>query len=199
MAELGQQVQCHVEAAPSTSVAPAPDTLQRCSTAASKWPATTQQLEAPAPLAFEEILEGHPMRTTVRAIEPTICLSITTERFLSLLAENVEMAEGRRWPMDGADDARRAGGAAGLADPGGPAQGRRGSQAVDRALLLQAQPAAGHGQRRTAAAPGRVRPVTFRPRQRSTGGHLDALHPRGVDGHHRGHRARRRADRGGLG
>lgn len=56
---------------------------------------------APAPLAFEEILEGHPMRVTVRALEPTICLSIGTEEFLSLLAENVELAEGMmRWLIE---------------------------------------------------------------------------------------------------
>jgi CRP-like cAMP-binding protein len=55
-------------------------------------------LSPPSPLAFEEILEGHPMRASVRAIDSTICLSIGTEAFLSLLSENVELAEGMmRW------------------------------------------------------------------------------------------------------
>ncbi|MCA1583210.1 MAG: MFS transporter [Acidobacteria bacterium] len=54
----------------------------------------TEEIAAPATLAFEEELEGSPMRATIRAVEPAICLSLTTEEFLSLLSENVEIAQG---------------------------------------------------------------------------------------------------------
>jgi CRP-like cAMP-binding protein len=96
---------------------------------------------APAPLAFEEILEGHPMRGTVRALEPTICLSIPTEAFLSLMAENVELAEGiMRWLIES-----HAALSARALLPGdlGPEVQRKvaaGLQAVDRVLLLQSSP-----------------------------------------------------------
>jgi CRP-like cAMP-binding protein len=54
----------------------------------------TTELKGPLALAFEEILEGHPMRTGVQATEPVITLSLTTEEFLKLLSENVEIAQG---------------------------------------------------------------------------------------------------------
>jgi len=96
---------------------------------------------APAPLAFEEVLEGHPMRCTVRAIEPTICLSIGTEAFLSLLAENVELAEGMmRWLIE----TRAALGSEvllkGELSPEVRRKAAAGLQAIDRVLLLQGSP-----------------------------------------------------------
>ena len=45
-------------------------------------------------LGFENVLEGSPVRATVRATDTAICLSLTTEEFLSLLSENVEIAQG---------------------------------------------------------------------------------------------------------
>jgi ATP/ADP translocase/CRP-like cAMP-binding protein/HEAT repeat protein len=54
----------------------------------------TQALEPPCPLAFDEVLEGGVMPVTIRAAETSICLSLTTEEFLSLLSENVEIAQG---------------------------------------------------------------------------------------------------------
>jgi ATP/ADP translocase/HEAT repeat protein/CRP-like cAMP-binding protein len=51
-------------------------------------------IQAPAVLAFENVLEGSPVRATVRASETAICLSLTSEEFLSLLSENVEIAQG---------------------------------------------------------------------------------------------------------
>jgi AAA family ATP:ADP antiporter len=102
---------------------------------------TVDTRSAPAPLAFEEILEGHPMRATVRALDPTICLSIGTEAFLSLLAENVELAEGiMRWLIES-----RAELASDVLLPGDLAPEVRkkaaaGLQAVDRVLMLQGSP-----------------------------------------------------------
>jgi AAA family ATP:ADP antiporter len=51
-------------------------------------------LEAPAVLAFEHVMEGSAVPATVRASEPSICLSLTTDEFLSLLSENVEITQG---------------------------------------------------------------------------------------------------------
>ena len=75
-----------------------------CSTAASRSTgrgAPEHAVDAPAPLAFEEMLEGPPDARHVRALEPTISLSMTTEEFLSLVAENVELAQGIfRWLIE---------------------------------------------------------------------------------------------------
>ena len=96
---------------------------------------------APAPLAFEEILEGHPMRVTVRALEPTICLSIGTEAFLSLLAENVELAEGiMRWLIEGHAALSTPVMLKGDLAPEVQRKVAAGLQAVDRVLLLQSSP-----------------------------------------------------------
>jgi ATP/ADP translocase/CRP-like cAMP-binding protein len=54
----------------------------------------TIEIAPPAALAFEEVLEGSAMTATVQAVEPSITLSLTTNEFLALLAENVELAAG---------------------------------------------------------------------------------------------------------
>ena len=53
-----------------------------------------QELSAPAAMAFEEVLEGAPMRTTITARDRVITLALTTDEFLALLSENAELAEG---------------------------------------------------------------------------------------------------------
>jgi len=52
------------------------------------------EIEAPAVLGFEGVIEGSPARRNIRAVETCITLSLTTEEFLSLLSENVEIAQG---------------------------------------------------------------------------------------------------------
>jgi HEAT repeat protein len=54
----------------------------------------SREMTAPAILGFEAVIEGSPARANVRAIEKVICLSLTTEKFLSLLSENTEIARG---------------------------------------------------------------------------------------------------------
>jgi hypothetical protein len=120
---------------------------------------------APEPLGFEEILEGHPMRSTVRALEPTICLSITTEAFLSLLAENVELAEGMmRWLIETRAEVLSEVVLPGELAPEVQRKASAGLQAVDRVLLLQGSPllkaATGAQLLRLAAC---ARPVTLKP------------------------------------
>jgi ATP/ADP translocase/HEAT repeat protein/CRP-like cAMP-binding protein len=51
-------------------------------------------VDAPAVLAFENVLEGTPVDATIRAMGPVICLLLNSDQFLSLLSENVEIAEG---------------------------------------------------------------------------------------------------------
>jgi CRP-like cAMP-binding protein/HEAT repeat protein len=54
----------------------------------------SQAIDAPTPVAFEEVLEGSRMQSTITAVEPVIALSLTTDELLALLSENVELAEG---------------------------------------------------------------------------------------------------------
>jgi AAA family ATP:ADP antiporter len=49
---------------------------------------------APAVLGFEQLLEGSPMAAAITATERVITLSLTSDEFLALLSENVELAEG---------------------------------------------------------------------------------------------------------
>jgi AAA family ATP:ADP antiporter len=119
---------------------------------------------APSPLAFEEILEGHRMRSSVRALEPTICLSIGTEAFLSLLAENVELAEGMmRWLIESRAELGTHVLLRGELSPEVQRKTAAGLQAIDRVLLLQGSPllraASGTQLLRLAAI---ARPVTLK-------------------------------------
>jgi ATP/ADP translocase/CRP-like cAMP-binding protein len=51
-------------------------------------------VRAPAALGFEEVLEGSPMQTSVVTAERSIVLSLTSDEFLALLSENVELSQG---------------------------------------------------------------------------------------------------------
>jgi ATP:ADP antiporter, AAA family len=53
-----------------------------------------KEMTAPGVVGFEAIIEGSPAQKTMRAVELTIALSLTTDEFLSLLSENVEIAQG---------------------------------------------------------------------------------------------------------
>jgi CRP-like cAMP-binding protein len=55
---------------------------------------TPRTLDAPAVLAFDSVLEGTPIDATVRAAGTAICLSLNSDELLSLMSENVEIAEG---------------------------------------------------------------------------------------------------------
>jgi ATP/ADP translocase/HEAT repeat protein/CRP-like cAMP-binding protein len=52
------------------------------------------ELAVPGVLNIEEVLEGHPIRATATAVEPTITLTMSNEEFLTLVSENVEIAQG---------------------------------------------------------------------------------------------------------
>jgi len=52
------------------------------------------RLVAPGPLAFEEMLEGSPIRSAVHAVDLAVTLSLTEDEFLTLLGDNIEVAKG---------------------------------------------------------------------------------------------------------
>ena len=52
------------------------------------------ELGAQGVIGFEEMLEGRPVRHTVTAVEATITLTMPAEAFLTLVSENVEIAQG---------------------------------------------------------------------------------------------------------
>ena len=51
-------------------------------------------VEAPAALAFENVLEGSPLRHTIRAVGRTITLTLRGEDFLTMLSDNIVLAQG---------------------------------------------------------------------------------------------------------
>jgi CRP-like cAMP-binding protein len=104
---------------------------------------STREIAAPDVLGFEAVLEGSPMPATLRALETAICLSLTTDEFLSLLSENVEIAQGIFRLL--IDRRGRPGWHTVLRGRMGRSLERRvdadaGLQAVDRILLLQSSP-----------------------------------------------------------
>lgn len=123
------------------------------------------EIAVPTPLAFEEVLEGSPMRSTITTLHGVVTLSLTTDEFLTLLAENVELAEGifrmliqRRHLATGHTLVHR-----------DPTVDMRGLSAdairpVDRVLILQGRPLLAHA---TAAQLWRLsalaRPVDLLP------------------------------------
>jgi AAA family ATP:ADP antiporter len=131
--------------------------------------------EAPTPLAFEEVLEGRPLASAIRALETTICLSITTDRFLSLLAENVQLAEGIfRWLIGARTGLIRQVLVRGELTEENRRKVAAGLLAVDRVLLLQESPvlagASGTQLLRLAAI---ARPVTFKAGDNPMSGSVD--------------------------
>jgi CRP-like cAMP-binding protein len=123
------------------------------------------EIAAPNVLGFEAVLEGSPATKTIRAIDTAITLSLTTEEFLSLLSENVEIAQGIFRLLI---DRRGAPGWHTVMHGEISASLKRkvetGLQAVDRILLLQTSPLLGRAtasQLVSLAAIGRT--TTFRP------------------------------------
>jgi CRP-like cAMP-binding protein len=102
-----------------------------------------REIAAPAAVAFEEVIEGAAMRATVTSVSPVISLSLTTDEFLALLSENVQLAEGIfRLLLE-----RQPGWQTVVHSRVAPELARKASaglQPVDRILLLQASPLLAH-------------------------------------------------------
>ena len=54
----------------------------------------TRQIEAPAVLAFQEVLEERPMAESVRTTDMTVCLTLTSEEIQALMADNDNLVPG---------------------------------------------------------------------------------------------------------
>jgi AAA family ATP:ADP antiporter len=54
----------------------------------------TRQIEAPAVLAFQEVLEERPMAESVKTTDMAVCLTLTSEEIQVLLADNSNLAPG---------------------------------------------------------------------------------------------------------
>ena len=47
----------------------------------------------PAVIGFEDVLQGTALRSTVRAIEPTVCFRIAADDFMTMVSDNVLLAQ----------------------------------------------------------------------------------------------------------
>ena len=122
-----------------------------------------QVVRAPAALGLEEVLEGSPTPATVVAAERSILLSLTSDEFLAVLSENVELAEGIfRMMIESRDLVAGNTLLRGTLPPDVRLAARDELQPVDRVLLLQSSPLLAHA---TAAQLWRLsaiaRPLTF--------------------------------------
>ena len=54
----------------------------------------SQEREATCALAFDEVLEGSPMRQTVRTIDTAVCLELNSDEFLTLLSNSSPIVQG---------------------------------------------------------------------------------------------------------
>ncbi len=52
------------------------------------------QVDSPAPLDFQEVLTGVPLQAAVRAVAPSVCLSLTFDEMRSVMAESPGLVEG---------------------------------------------------------------------------------------------------------
>jgi AAA family ATP:ADP antiporter len=100
-----------------------------------------EQRSAPAVLAFEEMLEGTPMRSTIRATDVAITLALTREEFLTLLSDNIELANGL-FKMLLETRSRASWGSAmrGEIPPEIASRAKDGLEPIERVLLLQQSP-----------------------------------------------------------
>jgi AAA family ATP:ADP antiporter len=104
-----------------------------------------QALEAPAALAFLEMLEGSPVRHTIRAVDRVTCMAFRAEQFLTMLSDNIALAEGFfRMEMDAAGASP--GHPVTAASPGlEPIEPRAGAlQPLEKVILLEQNPVLAH-------------------------------------------------------
>jgi CRP-like cAMP-binding protein len=70
----------------------------------------SKELTAPAVVNVEEVLQGIPLRSTIRAIEPTIGFRVPAGAFLTMVSDNILMAQSlfRLLLLSASEQARRA-------------------------------------------------------------------------------------------
>jgi len=101
------------------------------------------ELMPPVALGFEEVLEGCPLRHTVRTVDRAICLSLSGGEFLTMLSDNVVVAQGLfRMLLDSPRAERWRLLQRPLSAPVLPRHGRP-LQALDKVMLLRQTPLLG--------------------------------------------------------
>jgi CRP-like cAMP-binding protein/HEAT repeat protein len=138
IAESGEEVRCPAGDIPYRTGEPAEDVffLMDGTLELIGGSGTARTVEAPAVVNFEEVLQGTPLRSTVRAMDRTIGFHVTSTAFLTMVSDNVLMAQSL-FQLLLAD--ARLGGRAGLPSPP-PADARLASVTVDVASLLRQEP-----------------------------------------------------------
>ena len=56
-------------------------------------PTPDREILPPAVIGFEDVLQGTALRSTVRAIEPTVCFRIAADDFMTMVSDNVLLAQ----------------------------------------------------------------------------------------------------------
>jgi CRP-like cAMP-binding protein len=92
-------------------------------------------------VGLDDVLQGRPAHVTITAVTPTITLTMTSDAFLTLLAENVEIAQGIfRFLLESGDAPTRRAVVHGELSAELAQRVADGVQAVDGLLILQASP-----------------------------------------------------------
>ena len=103
-------------------------------------PVSRIELQAPAALAFDEVMEGAPSAATITAMDRAICLALRNEQVLGLLAENADLVQGLfRMAIERENGAGLRGVVRGV-DHGDVARGTESLQPVEKILLIQEVP-----------------------------------------------------------
>jgi ATP:ADP antiporter, AAA family len=61
---------------------------------AAEGPSAGTEILPPAVIGFEDVLQGTSLRGTVRAMEPTVCFRIAADDFMTMVSDNVLLAQG---------------------------------------------------------------------------------------------------------
>lgn len=98
------------------------------------------RIEAPAALAFEEVLQGMPSRVSITAGDRTLCLSLGRSEFLTVLSDNIAVAKGLFRMLLDAPGAQRWRAVYVPARPDLSSPRRAALQPLDKVLLLRQNP-----------------------------------------------------------
>jgi AAA family ATP:ADP antiporter len=111
------------------------------------------EVHPPAPLAFEDVMEGAPSSATVTAIDRAICLALRNEQVLGLLSESADLVQGLfRMAIEREDGAAWRGVVRGSITHPEVARLADGLQAVEKVLLVEEMPVFARASARDASA-----------------------------------------------
>jgi CRP-like cAMP-binding protein/HEAT repeat protein len=106
-----------------------------------KGSAEGRTVAAPAALGLQEVLENSPSFETARTLDPTVCLELTSEEFLTLTSDNAEFVHGLfRMLAEGAFAERNRLLLKGHLPEESAAIARRGLKPIEKVLVLQSIP-----------------------------------------------------------